>query len=485
MDRSGGIRHGGRVLERVAEPGATVAILGLREVGEDAWAVLADAGLEVLRLENADAALETLTQGAADVVIADARIGPPLARAVRARPDLACAHIVICAALDSPQELLEALDAGADDVMRIPFEPDVLAARVAAGLRAARLRADEALLASLVNNIPGALYRCACDSDWTMQWLSDEIEAISGYPATDFIRSSVRTFTSVIYPDDREQVEQSVMDGLRAGRPFTIEYRIVRPDGSVRWVLERGQARDAGDGRRWLDGAIFDITARRAAEEALRDRQVMEAQLAEVHASRARIVEAADRGRHDIERDLHDGAQQRLVSVALRLQLWLTAHHDLPEEDRAELTDVLDELRAGLADLRDLAQGLHPTVLTNRGLEHAINAVARRAPLPVQVSARLSGNRPPMPVETAAYFTVAEALTNVAKYADADRAWISIEQHEGHLAVEVGDDGRGGAELGAGSGLEGLRDRIAAVDGSLAIDSPPSGGTVLRAWLPV
>ena len=139
----------------------------------------------------------------------------------------------------------------------------------------------------------------------------------------------MRTFASVIHPDDREQVERSVMDAVDAGRPYTLEYRIVRRDGGVRWVLERGQAQEAGDGRRWLDGAIFDITARRAAEQALREHEIVEAQLAEVRASRARILEAADRARREIERNLHDGAQQRFVSVALRLQVWLAAHRDL------------------------------------------------------------------------------------------------------------------------------------------------------------
>src|SRR5688500_11419738 len=159
-------------------------LLGLREVPEAAWDVLAASGVRVLRTPGVAAALAALAEGTAGVVLADASDGPRLARAVRRRADLASAHIVICAALDSPGELRAALDAGADDVMRVPFEPEVLLARVEAGLRAARLRANEALLASLVENIPGALYRCACDRDWTMQWLSPEIEAISGYPAS-------------------------------------------------------------------------------------------------------------------------------------------------------------------------------------------------------------------------------------------------------------------------------------------------------------
>jgi PAS domain S-box-containing protein len=369
--------------------------------------------------------------------------------------------------------------------MRVPFEPEELVARVAAGLTAARLRANDALLRSLVANIPGALYRCECDEHWTMEWLSDEIEQISGYPASDFIDSAVRTFASVIHPEDREQVERSVMDGVRARRPFTLEYRIVRLDGAVRWVLERGQLQEAEDGRRWLDGAIFDITVRRAAERALHEREIAEAQLAEVRASRARIVEAADRARREIERNLHDGAQQRLVAVALRLQVWLAAHRELSAAAHHELGGVLSELRAGLAELRDLAHGLHPAALSESGLEHALAGLASRASLPVELQIELPPQRLAAPIEAAAYFTVCEALTNVAKYARATRAWVNVVGDNGHLDMEVKDDGIGGAQLSAGSGLQGLRDRIAAVNGTLDIDSRPETGTVVRARVPV
>jgi PAS domain S-box-containing protein len=369
--------------------------------------------------------------------------------------------------------------------MRVPFEPEVLAARVAAGLRAARLRANETLLRSLVANIPGAVYRCACDEHWTMEWLSDEIEQISGYPASDFIDSAVRTFASVIDPDDREQVQRSVMDAVDAGRPFELEYRIRRRDGDVRWVLERGQAQEAGDGRRWLDGAIFDITVRRAAEQALRDHAIVEAQLAEVRASRARIVEAADRARHEIERNLHDGAQQRFVSVALQLQLCLAARPELADDARTELDGILADLRTGLAELRDLAHGVHPAVLSDHGLEHALTSLSDRAGVPVALRVALPALRLSGSVEAAAYFTVCEALTNIAKYACASRAWVNVEQRDGHLDVEVGDDGVGGADMSSGTGLQGLRDRVAAVNGTLDIESRSGTGTILRARLPI
>jgi PAS domain S-box-containing protein len=470
-------------LAAIAGEGQSVLLLGLDGVPGE-WTLLEAAGLRVLRVAELAAALQVLYDRAAQVVIADPHQGPELTRAVRARPDIASSHIVVCARAGAPHDLRVALDAGADDVMRIPFEPEVLVARVAAGLRAMRLRENEALLASLVGNIPGAVYRCACDRIWTMEWISAEIETIVGYPPSDFINNAVRTFASVTHPDDVEGVEVAVFAAAESGRPYGLEYRLVRPDGTVRWVLERGQVLEAGDGRQWLDGVIFDITARRQAEDALRQHEVMQAQLAEVRASRARIVEAGDRARRAIERDLHDGAQQRFVSLALRLQVLIATHRDLPAEVVAEVQEILEELRSGLADLRELARGLHPGVLSAHGLEHALNALSARSTVPVETEIELDGERLAESLESAAYFVVSEALTNVARHAEADRAWVRVGRSEDCVEVEVGDDGVGGAENGSGSGLQGLRDRVAAVNGALEIVSPPGEGTVLRARLP-
>jgi PAS domain S-box-containing protein len=475
---------GSNVLNGLAREGDGVLILGLEDLPADAWRVLTDAGLELHRAADPAAAVGVVAEGLAQIVVTDAKQVRPLLGAVRARPELAAVHVVVGADLRSDRELHDAIESGADDVMRIPFEPAVLAMRVATGLRAARLRANEALLRSLVDNIPGALYRCACDFDWTMEWLSDEIEVITGYPASDFIDNKVRTFASIEHPDDHEYVARRVMESVDTGRPFSLEYRLVRPDGSVRWVLERGHAQEAGDGRWWLDGAIFDITARREAERALREREVIDAQLAEVHASRARILEAADRARRDIERNLHDGAQQRLVGVALGLNVWLATHRDLPQDVRAPVASALDELRAGLAELRDLARGLHPAVLSDHGLEHALRALAQRAAVPVELTVSLPEQRLPMAVEAAAYFAVSEALTNVARYAQASHVSVSADECDGQLSVIIDDDGVGGAALGAGSGLQGLRDRLSALDGTLVIENRTEGGTRLRADLP-
>jgi signal transduction histidine kinase len=210
----------------------------------------------------------------------------------------------------------------------------------------------------------------------------------------------------------------------------------------------------------------------------LRDR------LEELRASRARLVQAGDAERRRLERDLHDGAQSRLVAVSLLLR---TAQMRARKGDDEQLSEMLgrasDELQQGLTELRELAHGIHPAVLTDRGLEPAIEALVSRAPVPVEITA--SADRLPPPVESAAYFVVSEALTNVAKYARATRASVAVRRVNGRVTVEVVDDGVGGADAARGSGLRGLADRVAALDGTLTLESPPGAGTRLRAEFPV
>jgi signal transduction histidine kinase len=209
----------------------------------------------------------------------------------------------------------------------------------------------------------------------------------------------------------------------------------------------------------------------------------LRARVEELQSSRARIVEAGLAERRRLERDLHDGAQQRLV--ALRLQLRLA--RDQVGKDPAAAEQMLDgamqELDEALAELRELARGIHPAVLADRGLEPALSALAGRAPLPVEVKGAPE-ERLPARVEAAAYFVVAEALTNVARYSQATRATIAVERRNGHAVVEVSDDGIGGADPSRGTGLTGLADRLAALDGKLHVDSPEGGGTIVRADIP-
>jgi PAS domain S-box-containing protein len=204
----------------------------------------------------------------------------------------------------------------------------------------------------------------------------------------------------------------------------------------------------------------------------------------ELAASRQRIVEASDTERRRLERNLHDGAQQRLVALSLGLRLVQAKLASTPDEARELLDALAGELAAALTELRELAQGIHPAVLTDRGLAPALEVLAARAPVSVGLDLDVS-ERLPEPVETAAYYTVSEALANVAKHASASSAVVRVECGGGHVAIEVSDDGAGGADADRGSGLRGLRDRVEALDGLLSIESPPGRGTVVRAELPV
>jgi signal transduction histidine kinase len=206
--------------------------------------------------------------------------------------------------------------------------------------------------------------------------------------------------------------------------------------------------------------------------------------------SRAEIVAATDAERRRIERDLHDGAQRRLVALAMHLGMARASFTDAPEPVRQAIEQAHDEATEALAELRQLVRGLHPAVLDDRGLDAALSGIAATAPLPVRLRVEAAARCAPA-VEAVAYFVVSEALTNVAKHADATQAEVTVERRGNRLHVAVTDDGRGGAALdpdaatdGGGTGLRGLAQRAAAVDGTLTVDSPPGGPTVVTVELP-
>ncbi len=204
----------------------------------------------------------------------------------------------------------------------------------------------------------------------------------------------------------------------------------------------------------------------------------------ELAASRLRIVEAGDAERRRIERNLHDGAQQRLVALSLRLRLARARLRASPEEAERLLEELSKELEQALTEVRELAQGIHPVMLTERGLEAALEVLAARAPLAVALDVCVP-ERLPEHVETATYYSVSESLANVLKHAHADSATVRVEWVEGRVDVEIGDNGVGGADADRGTGLRGLRDRVEALEGELWVESAPGRGTLVRAKLPV
>jgi len=227
---------------------------------------------------------------------------------------------------------------------------------------------------------------------------------------------------------------------------------------------------------------FHDISERLQAERADRERQIERARSEQLRASRARIVAATDDERRRLARDLHDGAQQRLVTTALNLDVALH-RQDLDRELRDALEAARAEVATAVEDLRRLARGLHPAILEHRGLRAALSSLTAAAPIPVEV--HVAAERFPSPVEAAAYFLIAEALTNVFKHAAATAVTVSAYRRGDEVAVEIADDGAGGATVGDAGGLAGLKDRVAALDGRMTVESATARGTIVRALLPV
>ncbi len=334
------------------------------------------------------------------------------------------------------------------------------------------------------------------DAD-VVSW-SDEMYRIHGL-APQSMPMSYASFLELVHPDDRHILEEAVDRCYREAKPYVTTHRVVLPDGRLRWHQGRGRV-VMSDGRPVrMFGTGQDVTDRVLGEQALRQsleearrlaaendalRAELEVQLEEVRASRARIVQAAYEARRRLERDLHDGAQQRLTLVEMQLraavrQLGAGTDPTL----LSTLDQAVDELSAGAAELRSLARGLHPALLTERGLLPVLRALASRSQVPVTLQCATIGRMDPS-VESAAYFVVSEALTNVMKHADASHVNVTVHRRNSILALEVHDDGSGGASIDAGSGLRGLADRVAALDGRLLLDSPSGSGTLVRVELP-
>jgi signal transduction histidine kinase len=284
-----------------------------------------------------------------------------------------------------------------------------------------------------------------------------------------------------------------------SGRPARIEDYSEAPGAAAAIARERGVRAAVGapitvEGRLWGAMVAFSkadkplpsgIELRLADFTDLVGTAIANTQArVDLTASRARVVNAADDIRRRIERDLHDGTQQRLVSLVLNVRNTQASVPDSQAQLRTELADIADGLVAALDDVREIARGIHPAVLAKGGLGLALKALTRRSALPVNLDTNLDG-RLPDHVEVAAYYVVAEALTNAAKHARPTAIWVAANVVDGRLRLTVRDDGIGGAEPANGSGLTGLTDRVEALGGTIAVHSPPGEGTTLQVWLPL
>ncbi len=334
-------------------------------------------------------------------------------------------------------------------------------------------KAQEQRLHALIDASPVALVEFGVDTRirlWNpaaeriFGWTSEEMLGRGGLPMA---------------PPHKRDESDGLWERVLAGEVVNdLETERMRKDGSL--VAVSIAAAPVRDGFGAVVGnmvAYTDITERNQLTAELQDR------LEDLAASRARIVTAGDVERRRLERNLHDGAQQRLVTLALSIRLALAKLDTDPDAARDRLAEAAEELTLALQELRELARGLHPAVLTDHGLRAAVEMLADRAPLPVEIE-ETPDRRLPEPVEAAAYFLIAEALTNVAKYAHASAARISVAAGDASVVVEVSDDGVGGADPATGSGLRGLADRVEALGGSLEVTSPDGAGTVLWAEIP-
>jgi PAS domain S-box-containing protein len=342
--------------------------------------------------------------------------------------------------------------------------------RDVAEARAAELAASEARQRTILEAaLDGVI---SIDHRARITYANTAAERIFGYRADDMIG---RELADVIVPPSLRQAHR---DGfaryLATGEARILDRRIeitaVHADGSE-FPTELTVTRTGPPEAPAFTGYIRDITDRQRAEQ-------------ELMASRARLVTAFDAARQRVTRDLHDGAQQRLVSTVISLQLAQQKWASDPQRARELLDAALGDARGAIDDLREIAAGIHPAILTQRGLAAALGALTDRLPVPVQLD--LPGRRLPDPIEASVYFFCAEALTNVVKHARARSAWVVVAADDDRCAVEVRDDGIGGARARSGtSGLTGLRDRVGALNGAMEILSPADGGTTLRARIPL
>ncbi len=332
----------------------------------------------------------------------------------------------------------------------------------------AELRAQNAFLLTIVDTAPSLLVNVGTDG--RIRHVNPATLRASGHDDEDDVRG--RFFWDVfIDPGEREAMKARFFAAAPDHPPAEYENTFTNARTERVSIIWRGApVRDESGEVDSIIAAGLDVTEHRRQEQ-------------EIRASRGRIVAAADEARRRFERNLHDGAQQRLVSLSLSLRL---AQARLATDAAAAgemLTAASDELALALEELRELARGIHPALLTDRGLDAAVEALAARSPLQVEVER--VGRRLPEPVEAAAYYVVSESLANVVKHASARSVHVGLEAENGHVVIEVADDGVGGADAAGGSGLRGLADRLSALDGRLAVDSPPGRGTRVVAEIPL
>lgn len=332
-----------------------------------------------------------------------------------------------------------------------------------------RLAAAERRNRALLDAIPDNMFRIRGDGTY-VDFHSSRPDTLT-LPPEQIVGSTIRSHMS---EEDADLRMAAIRHVLESGETQSFDLQVAALGGEI--VDHEVRMVKSGDDE--VLAITRDISDRKQAERELA------AQREELRRSRVRIVEAEATERRRLERNLHDGAQQRLVTVLLSLRL---AQSKLPSDTELStqlLSTATEELALALEELRELARGIHPAVLSERGLTIALESLARRSPFPVEIL-EVPQERLPEQVEVAAFYVAAEALTNVAKYAQASHATVRVRCGAGTVSVEIADDGVGGADPAAGSGLAGLADRVAVLDGTLDVTSKAGEGTMVRAVIPL
>jgi PAS domain S-box-containing protein len=349
------------------------------------------------------------------------------------------------------------------------------------------LQESEEQYRTLVDNIPGVNYRCRCDEHWTMEFISDEIENLSGYPATDFIQNKVRSYASIINSEDQKISDRIALESIARKEPYTIEYRIIAADGTVRWCYENGQGIFNEQGELYyLDGVIVDITERKLAEEKLLDYQAKLKSLA----SQLSVTEERERRR--IATELHDQIGQSLVFSKIKLD---QLHHSATS---CELTKALDEICNNIGqiiqDTRTLTFDLSSPILNELGLEAAVSDwldVQIHEKHGIETEFEDDGQPKPLDedIQALLFRNVRELLINVVKHANAQNVKVSLCKVDDFINISVEDNGKGFDPTEVASkatfGLFSIRERLEQLDGSFEMKSEPGSGSKFSMKVPL
>ncbi|WP_345750829.1 PAS domain-containing sensor histidine kinase [Microbacterium rhizophilus] len=345
--------------------------------------------------------------------------------------------------------------------------------------------AAEALIPAILSATPQPIW--VVGADGAVLYVNEAALAVLGYRSSaDVIGHDSHTLMHATRPDGSPYPvsECPMLAPLHTGEPVHGEEWLRRTDGTFAPIEWSSAPIDLPAGRGVIHSFV-DVSERRELERQRRERKRAEMRRAELRRAHLRLMENIAEARSQIVRDLHDGAQQRLVAVALQARL-LQETLGAQRDDTRELLDgIVDDAQGAIDELRELTAGIHPPILTSRGLVAAVRSQADRCPFPVTISGDLGGRRLTPLLESNAYFFVAEALTNAVKHARAGHVEVQISLGD-RLVLEIEDDGIGGLDLaGAGSGLHSMTDRVRAFEGDVEIDSPPGAGTRIRATIPL